>query len=190
MDRYSLDQYYCRMKFWKLFGNEIRIYDGNRQNLLLFVKQKAFKLKEAITVYADESKSEELLRINARSVIDFGASYDVEDAKTGQRLGTLRRKGLKSILRDSWIILDASENEIGTIQEDSMALAMVRRLLSNLVPQAFTVTVNGQEAAQFKQAFNPFVPQITINFSQGTSLDKRLGLSAAVLLQVIEGRQQ
>ena len=59
MDRYSLDQYYCRMKFWKLFGNEIKIYDGNRQNLLLFVKQKAFKLKEAITVYADESKSEE-----------------------------------------------------------------------------------------------------------------------------------
>ena len=71
-----------------------------------------------------------------------------------------------------------------------MALAMVRRLLSNLVPQAFTVTVNGQEAAQFKQAFNPFVPQITINFNQGTSLDKRLGLAAAVLLQVIEGRQQ
>ncbi|MCB1138475.1 MAG: hypothetical protein KDK23_06935 [Leptospiraceae bacterium] len=190
MDRYSLDHYYCKMKFWKLFGNEIRIFDGSRQNLLLFVKQKAFKLKESITIYGDESKSEELMRINARSVIDFGASYDVDDAKTGQRIGTLRRKGLKSILRDSWLILDASENEIGTIQEDSMALAMVRRLLSNLVPQTFSVTVNGQEAAEFKQTFNPFVPQVNIHFAQGSSMDKRLGLAAAVLLQVIEGRQQ
>lgn len=177
------------MKFWKIFGNEIKIYDGSRQNLLLFVKQKAFKLKESITIYADDSRSEELMRINARSIIDFGASYDVDDAKTGQRIGTLRRKGLKSILRDSWLILDASENEIGTIQEDSMVLAMVRRLLSNLVPQAFSVTVNGQTAAQFKQTFNPFVPQIEITFGQ-SSLDRRLGLAAAVLLQVIEGRQQ
>lgn len=190
MDRYSLDQYYCKMKFWKLFGNEIRIFDVNKQNLLFFVKQKAFKLKESITVFADESKNEELLRINARSVIDFGASYDVDDAKTGQRIGTLRRKGLKSLLRDTWLVLDSNEREIGTIQEDSMAMAMVRRFLSNLVPQAFTVTLNGQEAAHFKQAFNPFVPQITITFHQGTQLDRRLGISAAILLQVIEGRQQ
>lgn len=178
------------MKFWKLFGNEIRIYDIDRANLLFFVKQKAFKLKESITIFADESKNEELLKINARSVIDFGASYDVEDAKTGERVGTLRRKGLKSILRDAWEVLDSSENLIAKISEDSMAKAMIRRFLTNLVPQTFSVESNGQEIAEFKQAFNPFVPQITITFQEGSNLDRRLGISAAVLLQVIEGRQQ
>ncbi len=192
MERYELNQYYSKMKFWKLFGNQIRIYDVSREKLYFFVKQKAFKLKEAITVFADESMQEELLKIDARSIIDFSASYDVTDVKTGQRIGTLRRKGLKSIFRDAWEILDSSENVIGKIEEDSMLLALIRRFLSNLVPQKFSVFIGESQVALFKQTFNPFVPQLLLDFSADLNkrLDRRLGIAAAILLQVIEGRQK
>ena len=101
MQQYTFNKYFAKKSFLKIFGGEIRIFDESKNKLLFFVKQKAFKLKEDITVYADESKSKELLKIKARSVIDFSAIYDVVDVTTNETLGSLRRKGFKSILKDS-----------------------------------------------------------------------------------------
>ena len=42
----------------------------------------------------------ELLSIQARQIIDFSAAYDVYDGSTGSKVGALKRKGMKSILRD------------------------------------------------------------------------------------------
>ncbi|NIA15532.1 MAG: hypothetical protein GWP08_15830 [Nitrospiraceae bacterium] len=53
----------------------------------------------------------ELLCIQARSILDFSAAYDVVDSTTGEKAGALKRKGLKSILRDAWIIMDADDRE-------------------------------------------------------------------------------
>jgi hypothetical protein len=107
-------------------------------------------------------------------------------------VGALRRKGLKSILRDEWLILDVNDTEVGTIQEDSLALAIVRRFLTNLVPQTFQGAVGGAPVFTFRQHFNPFIQKISPDFSVDTHghLDRRLGIAAAVLLCAIEGRQQ
>jgi hypothetical protein len=191
MDKFNLDRYSARKKFWKLFGGEVRIFDENRQQLLFFVKQKAFKLKEDITVFSDESQREEVMKIKARSILDFGTTYDITDAASKQKVGALRRKGFRSMFRDSWLILDANDREIGSVQEDNMLLALLRRFLSNLIPQSFDITVGETTAGKLHQAFNPFVPQFTIDFSmdQGKKLDRRLGIGAVILLQIIEGRQ-
>ena len=45
-----------------------------------YVKQKMFKLKEAVTVYGDESKSHLLCEIKADRVIDWSAAYHFTDA--------------------------------------------------------------------------------------------------------------
>ncbi|PKL32836.1 MAG: hypothetical protein CVV45_10620 [Spirochaetae bacterium HGW-Spirochaetae-10] len=192
MKPYQLTTYFARKKFWKLFGGEIRIFDGEQKELLFFVKQKAFKLKEDIRVFSDESASKELLHIGARSVIDFSASYDVTDATTNQRVGTIRRKGLKSLLRDSWELLDAQEQVIGSVTEDSMVMALFRRFVSALVPQSFHIQVGDAIVGALKQTFNPFVPTFRIDFSmdQAGKLDRRLGIATVVLLQIIEGKQQ
>lgn len=183
----SHQQYLVRRKILKLLGGAFHIYapDGS---LALYSELKAFKLKEDIRLYGDEAKTREVVRIAARSVIDFGATYDVFDSASGAKLGALRRKGMKSILRDTWLILDAADQEIGAIEEDSMVLALVRRFLTNWVPQTFAATMHGQPVATFKQNFNPFVLKITVTFN-GAALDKRLGLAACVLLCAIEGRQ-
>lgn len=184
-------QLMLRKKIFAFLGQKFHIYDPGGQ-LLFFVKQKAFKLKEDIRVYTSEEMTEEVLVIMARGVIDIGMTYDVVDPATNEKLGALRRKGLKSILRDEWHILNAGDQQIGTIIEDSMGLAMVRRFLSNLVPQSFTVDVQHQKVMELRQHFNPFVAKIDIDmsFDQNGMLDRRLGVAAAVLMSAIEGRQQ
>ncbi|MBM9590123.1 hypothetical protein JWG41_06680 [Leptospira sp. 201903075] len=191
MQQFTLNKYFAKKSFLKIFGGEIRIFDETKSNLLFFVKQKAFKLKEDITVYADETKTKELLKIKARSVIDFSAIYDVVDISTNQPMGALRRKGFKSILKDSWEILDTKDQVIGSIDEDSVFKAILRRFLTNLIPQTFFISLNNKQVGLLKQTFNPFVPQFNIDFSLDTAnaLDRKLGIAIVILLQIIEGRQ-
>ena len=98
---------------------------------------------------------------------------------------------MKSLLKDEWLILDAQDREIGIIKEDSTALAIVRRFLTNLIPQTFECYVNGISVCTYKQNMNPFVSKINIDFSKNRDniLDRRLGIAAGLLLCAIEGKQ-
>jgi len=183
-------QFLIRRKIFKFFGAAFHIYNANEE-VIGYCKQKAFKLKEDIRVYTDETLQTEYLQIHARSIIDFSAAYDVIDGATGERIGVMRRKGWASMLRDSWEMLDAREQVIGQIQEDSMLGALLRRLLSNLIPQAFHLTdQDGVEVARFKQNFNPFVYKLGVTISDGCPHNPLLILGAGVLIAAIEGRQK
>lgn len=206
------DQFLIRQKVFKLFGEAFHVYDP-AGNLLLYCKLKAFKLKEDIRLFASEAQERPLLVIKARSILDFGAAYDVIDltaddagfprgqtlgyaanAEGGQKVGALRRKGLKSTLRDAWEILDAGDNVIGMIQEESSIKALVRRFVdfaATVMPQTFHGEVGGQQVFAFKQNFNPFVKKLQCDFSMDPQkrMDRRLGVAAAILLAAIEGRQ-
>ena len=192
-ERYAHDTYTLRRKVLTILGAKFHIYDP-QGNLALFAKLKAFKLKEDIRIYADEAQTQEVLSIRTKSVFDIAGTYDVHDSVTGETVGALRRKGLKSMFRDEWLILDANGAEIGKILEDSKIKALVRRFIdaaSFLMPQKFHAEMGGQTVATFQQNFNPFVRKIAIDFTQDTSnkLDPRLGLAASVLLCAIEGKQ-
>lgn len=190
LERYSHNSYLIRRKVLKLVGGAFHVYNPAGA-VEFYVKQKAFKLKEDIRVFTGEDMNEEVLLIQARKAIDFSATYDVIDSSTGYRVGSFKRKGMKSIIKDEWLIYDANENEIGLIQEDSTGLAIVRRFLLSLIPQTFVGSAFGQPVFIFKQRFNPFVHKIELDFSMdvNNALDRRLGIAAAVLLCAIEGRQ-
>ncbi len=178
-----------RRKVFKLAGNKISVFD-QQENLVLFIKQKAFKLKEDIRVYSDESLGQEMLSINARQIVDFNAAYDVVDPTTQEKVGALRRKGFSSMFRDAWELLDKDDNLIGKIEEDSMALALIRRLLQNLIPQSYNFTAGDNVIASLKQRFNPFVFKADFTVHNSELVDPRLALAGAVLLMTIEGRQE
>ena len=188
---YEADSYMVRQKVLKLLGAEFHIYsDDSMQQLIGYCKQKALKLKEDIRVYNDEKKSTELICIKARSVIDFGAGYDITDSQTGEAICSFKREGLKSMLRDSWKVLDTSGNQIGMISEDSGLLALVRRFVpfaNLLIPQEFVLSVSGMGKVNFTQRMNPVVNKLFINNVQSSGLDPRLVLAAAMLLSAIEG---
>jgi len=189
-ERYKHQTFTVRRKVMKLFGGAFHIYDPQGV-LAFFCEMKAFKLKEDLRVYADENKGIELLTIKARQILDVSAAYDVVDSTNGEKVGVLKRKGLKSVIRDEWVIMNPQDQEIGAILEDSMAMALIRRFLIKFIPQKYTVTIQGQEVATFRQNFNPFVLKITIDFSPDVAslFDRRLGIASAILLAGIEGRQ-
>jgi hypothetical protein len=84
------------------------------------------------------------------------------------------------------------DNVVGKLFEDSMGMAMLRRFLSNLIPQNYDITFGTNRVADLKQPFNPFAYQLNIDFSMDINkvLDRRLGIAAAILLAAVEGRQQ
>lgn len=157
--------------------------------LLLEVRMKLFRLREELVGFGDAARTDARLTIKARSVFDFGATYDVTDAHTGERVGAWRRKGLESMFRDTWVLLDRSDQQVGQLEEDSMALALFRRLLFNLLPQRFTCTVGGRPAGFIQQRFNLFRLHYEVRLD-GAAVDPRLAQAIAVLLLAIEGRQQ
>ena len=75
---FSHDRYLFRRKVFQLVGGVFHIYDPYGR-VVLYSKQKAFKLKEDIRIYSDERGTNELLTIKARQIVDFGATYDVVD---------------------------------------------------------------------------------------------------------------
>ncbi len=189
MDLFAAERYRIRKTFWKLFGASFRVL-GEADELLAFSKQKAFRLREDIRIYEDESLAREVLTIHARQIVDFSAAYDVLDAREGRKVGAARRRGFASILRDSWELLDANDAPIGRVKEDSTGMALLRRFLSNLIPQRFHVeTTTGQAIAKFRQRFNPFVYSLEVHMEPGATIDRRLVMAAAVLISAIEGRQ-
>jgi uncharacterized protein YxjI len=170
---------------------KFRFYDPSGR-LVMFSEQKMFKLREDIRVYSDESKSQEVLSIKARQILDFSAAYDVIDTELNQKVGVLRRKGLRSLLRDEWDVLDANENVVGKLFEDSIPLALLRRfLLGSWLPQNYDITFGETRVADLKQRFNPLRYELDIDFSMDTAhlLDRRLGVAAGILLAAIEGKQ-
>lgn len=190
-ERFSHQSYQIRKRILSVLGGKFEIFDPSGY-VVLFSKMAAFKLKEDIRLYTDESMTTELVSIRARSIMDFSAAYDVVDSTTGQKVGALKRKGWKSMFRDEWIVMNAYDNEIGNIQEENAFLAFLRRFVTNLIPQTYNVQVGGVQVAEFKQNFNPFVTKLTLDFSLDSQrrLDRRLGIAAGVLLCAIEGKQE
>jgi hypothetical protein len=114
------------------------------------------------------------------------------DAAYNQKVGTLRRKGLSSILRDEWQVLDVNDNVVGNLFEDSVALALLRRLLlGSLLPQNYDMTFGETRVADLRQNFNPFRYELNLDFSMDMNrlLDRRLGIAAGILLAAVEGKQ-
>ena len=189
------EKYTIRRKVLKLFGAAFHVYDEHG-SVIGYCKQKAFKLKEDIKLYTDESMSDMLLSLQAQSVIDFGASYTVT-LPDGTALGSLRRKGMKSsFIRDEWQIFNAAGEQIGMIQETGSIAPIARRYVdfaTVLLPQRYLITRShdAQPIAGFRQHFNPLIFRLGITIlEEDEHLDDLLILGAGCLIAAIEGRQE
>ena len=93
---------------------QITMSDASGQTIF-YVKQKMFKLKESINVFADVEQTHQLYQINADRVVDFSARYRFTNM-SGQELGSVKRQGRASLWKARYDILEG-ENQIGTISE-------------------------------------------------------------------------
>jgi uncharacterized protein YxjI len=95
---------------------QFSITDANGK-LIAYVKQKLFKLKESVTVFADESQKQPIYTINADRIIDFSARYNFATTQ-GSSLGSTKRHGMKSIWKTHYEILDG-DNAVMHINEEN-----------------------------------------------------------------------
>jgi len=190
---YRRDRFLARRQVFRFLGAGFTLHapDGR---VLAGSEQKAFRLKEDIRVREGGDGGAEILAIKADRIVDFGAGYQVEDSRTGEHIGTLRRKGWTSLFRDSWEILDASGAVRGRVTEDSGWKAMFRRLndfAAILMPQTFHLEVDGQVVGTMTQNFNLFVQKYSVDLSGDTAalMPRPLAVATVILLLAIEGRQ-
>lgn len=179
-------------QFMQLIGTNIRTFDANDQ-LICFAKAKAFKLREEITFYKDETKTTPLFTAKARNIIDFSPTFDMFDP-SGVLFGSLKREGMMSTFaQDHWFILDKDGQQIGDIIEDSLMLGVIRRhieLVAYFIPQTYSVKFGAVEVAEITQRKNPFL--VKYDYEIDTEVwqkNELLCLAISSLLAVVEARQ-
>jgi uncharacterized protein YxjI len=177
--------YIIRRKFWSIFERVFRVFTGDGQ-LIMYIQHPLFKLREEFTVYADEAKTRPLLLVKSRQIIAINFSYDVSDALTGELLGSVQKKGLRSLLRDKFLILDAQGTEIGYAEEQGASL--LRRFFPILTSK-HAIFVRGQEVAYIKQLFRFFTKEFTVDM-RPSSVDPRFVLAVALLALIAEARRE
>ncbi len=138
---------------------QVRVTDANGQ-LIAYVRQKAFKLREDITIFADEAQTRPLYRINANRILDFNASYAITTPE-GRPIGSVYRPGARSIWKASYPISDAGGNEIGLVHEENAWVKVIDALAGELpvigmftgyfFNPAYFVDLRGQTALYLKK---------------------------------------
>lgn len=114
-------------------ANQYQVFEsdevGTEGALVAFAQQKRFAFKEKFTIFRDESKSDILVEIQARQVMDFGARYDVRD-NSGNVIGVIGKAFGASILKSTWQIFKPGEEDAPymTVSERSAGIAIARRV--------------------------------------------------------------
>jgi len=156
-----------------------------------YSRQKMFQLKEDIRVFTDDTMSRELFRIQQQNWTDVWGEFAVVDSATNVKVGSIRRKALKSLLKGEWDLFDPYGRLFGQIKQET-GRALMRRFMpmGGLVPDKLTVELNGQTVAVIDQQFKVIGDAWEIN-AQSTppALDRRVLLGCAILMGMIERQQ-
>ncbi len=173
--------------FWSFLGRKFHVYapDGS---LVAFVKHPLLKLREQFTIFQDESQTRPMLFIKARQLIGFNICFDVADAASGQRVGTIRRRGLKSMFRDTFEILDPHDQPVGVCEEEGAAL--LRRLVP-MLPGKWKIELHGQVVGRIDQIFRFFLKEFTLDLSMNHNrLDPRFAMALAIFALMQESARE
>lgn len=117
---------------FKIFtpSNDFTVNDADG-NTIAYTRQKMFKLKEAIEVFRNEKRQERLYTIQADRILDFNAAYLLHN-EAGEVLGSVRRKGMRSLWRTHYQVYNAQNELIFDIQEANPWIAVLDGLVGEI----------------------------------------------------------
>ncbi len=186
-DRFTIDQLIRPM------ANLYRISAGSSP--VAFVRQKKLAIKEDIRFYADESQTEELFRIKARALMEFGGRYDVT-TQAGEKIGVLGKVFGKSLLRSTWSIMDANEQELGIAKERSQFWAIVRRVIDavpygDFIPIVFHFTIDAGDrhlGDLTRRIGLRDTYDLDLSGDAERTIDRRLAIALGIALDALQSR--
>ncbi len=168
---------------------------GGAGEPLAFVRQKRLAVREDIRFFADDSEREELFRLKARAVLELRGRYDVV-ASDGAPIGALQKVFGASLLRSTWRIWSADEQELGQAYERSVPIAILRRALDlvpygELVPVVFhfTIALDGREVGELRRPLGLRDRYaLRLDGDPERRLDRRLAIALAIALDALQSR--
>jgi uncharacterized protein YxjI len=164
---------------------------------IAYVRQKKLAIKENIRFFADEAETQELFAIQARSWLDTGGSrYDVNDVRDG-KVGVLEHVFGKSLLRSTWRVANAQEEEVAIARERSQAMAIARRVIDFVpdvgglipIPYNFDILAGEQVIGRMDRKFQ-LRDRYVLDLSSDPDkvLDRRLAIALAIGLDTLQNR--
>lgn len=163
---------------------------------LAYVRQKMFKLKEAVSVYKDESKSEILYMIKADRWLDYNANYSFTKGTTDEVLGRVGRKGRKSFWRATYEIFDKDgEQEFVITEENPWAkvldanLGLIGAYFFN--PRYIVKTPDGKDVMRLSKQKSAFGRRFILNklSEDVTSAEGERLLLGLMMMNLLERRR-
>ena len=166
-------------------------------DLIAYVRQKMFKLKEAVTVYSDRDQQRPVYRIAADRVIDFSAQYHIEEA-SGRQIGVVRRRGMRSIwrahyeiARDGRPLLEVREENPWSKVADGVFgdIPVIGMLSGYLFHPAYRISYVGSGAPLLRVVKQPafWEGRYTVEkIGSGDSEDERLAVLSTVMMLLLE----
>jgi uncharacterized protein YxjI len=161
-----------------------------------YVRQKKLAIREDIRFYADEQETEQLFQIKARNILDMGGSrYDVYAGE--KQIGALEHQFRASLIRSTWRVRDASNQEIAVARERSLPLAIARRLIDFVpdvgglipIPYNFDLLIEDKVIGTINRKFqlrDRYV--LDVSGDHERRLDRRLAIALAIGLDTLQNR--
>ncbi|MBL0216576.1 MAG: hypothetical protein IPQ07_22175 [Myxococcales bacterium] len=177
--------YIIKRKFWSVFERVFRVFTGDGQ-LIMYIQHPLLKLREEFMVYADEAKTPAAAAREVQTGDRDQLSYEVHDAVTDALLGSVQKRGLRSIVRDKFHIFDPAGVEIGFAEEQG---ASILRRIFPLLTSKHAIFQGTTQVAFIKQQFRFFNKEFTVD-TQPSSMDPRFVLAVALLALIAEARRE
>ena len=165
-----------------------------------FVEQKRFKFKEDIRFFTDETKQQEILKILARQRFDPRARYDVT-LPDGTKVGQIQKVFGKSLLRSTFVIYDATGQEVATARERSLPVALIRRVFGLIpyvemvaeflpIPYDFEFLRDEEHLGMLRRRRMQWrdIYDFDLTGDEARTLDRRLALAIAVGMDALQAR--
>lgn len=179
-----LDRFFVKQRITMMVNRyEIREAnpDGSEGRVIAIAQQKRMALKELVSFYADEARTQPVFSFKARQALDLAAVYDVTDG-AGQPLGWFQKDFQASLLRSSFHLGGPGIDAYG--QERNQAVAIIRRFVD--LPMSFhfdftdkqsgAVVMTSERQFSLRDRYTVTVPDSRLDFRLAAAM--AVGLDA------------
>jgi hypothetical protein len=151
---------------------------------LAFVRNLSYEYSQEIRVFTDPTLSFELLAIKPVSHSGDAEEFAVTDSLTRELAGSIRHTHPARQARQAWCLLSVAAQETSVIQENSAFLAILRRYLTEFIPQGYTLYVDADAVGAAFPEGNVLARAMEIDLTrdQAKLVDRRLVIAAMVLI--------
>lgn len=111
-------------------SNDFTAKDANG-NVIAYTRQKKWRLKEHVEIYENSNRKNVLFEIKASNWLDFNTSYAISE-RNGRDLGKVSRKGIHSLWRARYHVIDADKNDNYIITEENPFIKFIDETLGEI----------------------------------------------------------